>query len=269
MKNNSYICRMDKSGIYTITNLIDNKIYVGYATNFRKRKAAHLSDLRKNKHKNIHLQRAFNRGGESNFVCELIEECPIELLPSMENYWSNLLNSHNPKFGYNILPTSNVGIITHSQETREKLSKSHLGKKLSQETIEKIRKVNTGRKHTEDAKNNMKTSLHENIKQGSIKLSEIQVREIIGLINSGEKSSKIARKYNVSRWTIANIKYDKQWKFIDKGFVKQNKSRYSIEQIQQVKSRLSNNIKVREISLELNIPIGIIYKIKARPNYGM
>ena len=43
---------MDKCGIYTITNTIDNKVYVGYATNFRKRKAAHLSDLRKNKHKN-------------------------------------------------------------------------------------------------------------------------------------------------------------------------------------------------------------------------
>ena len=39
---------MDKSGIYTITNILDNKIYVGYATNFRKRKGDHISNLRKN-----------------------------------------------------------------------------------------------------------------------------------------------------------------------------------------------------------------------------
>ena len=39
---------MDKSGIYTIANILDNKIYVGYATNFRKRKGDHISNLRKN-----------------------------------------------------------------------------------------------------------------------------------------------------------------------------------------------------------------------------
>lgn len=260
---------MDKSGIYTITNLLDNKIYVGYATNFRKRKGDHISNLRKNKHKNIHLQRAFNRDGENNFKVELLEEYPINILPSMENYWCNLLNAHNPNFGYNILPTSDFGLITHSKESREKISKALKGRKLSKEHKEKCKTINIGRKHTEEAKVKMKMALHENVKKGSIKLNEEQVKEIIYLINTGEKSSIIAKKFNVSRWTIANIKYNKQWKFLDKEYIKSNKSRYSIEQINRVREELNNNKAVKEISLELNIPTGIIYKIKYRHNYGM
>ena len=269
MKNNSYITRMDKSGIYTITNLIDSKIYVGYATNFRKRKGDHFANLKNNKHKNIHLQRAYNKYGKDNFICELIEECEVEHLTSQENYWSNLLDAHNPKRGYNIRPTGIDTLVSHSQETKDKISKSHLGKKLSKETIEKLKIINTGRKHTEKSKDNMREAMYENVKGGCIKLNETQVKEIIGLINSGEKSSKIAEKFGVDRHTISNIKYNKQWKFIHKGIVRQNKSRYSVEQINLVKQKLSENKIIKEISLELNIPIGIIYKIKARPNYGM
>ena len=78
---------MDISGIYTITNLLDDKIYVGYATNFRKRKGDHISRLRKNKHKNIHLQRAFNRDGENNFKIELLQVSYIQ------NYYHEYLIS--------------------------------------------------------------------------------------------------------------------------------------------------------------------------------
>jgi hypothetical protein len=37
-----------------------------------------------------------------NFNFELIEECEISLLPSIENYWMNLLKSFHSDFGYNI-----------------------------------------------------------------------------------------------------------------------------------------------------------------------
>lgn len=210
MKNNSYICRMDKSGIYTITNLIDNKIYVGYATNFRKRKGDHFANLNNNKHKNIHLQRAYNKYGRNNFVCELIEECEVKHLTSQENYWSNLLDTHNPKRGYNIRPTGVDTLVSHSQETRDKISRALKGKKLSPEHIEKCRLSNLGRIHTEEENEKVRQGIYKSCKEGAIKLNEQNIKDIIELINKGIKSGIIAKQFNVTRHTIANIKYNKQ-----------------------------------------------------------
>lgn len=260
---------MDKSGIYTITNLIDNKIYVGYATNFRKRKGDHFANLNSNKHKNIHLQRAYNKYGRDNFICELIEECEVEHLTSQENYWSNLLDTHNPKRGYNIRPTGVDTLVSHSQETRNKISKSKIDIKLSEEHCKNIGLSKKDIPLSEEHKEKLKIKTYEANKKGIKKLNEEKVKEIVTLINQGIKTSVIAKQFNVDRHVISKIKYNKMWTFIDKGVIKQNKSRYSIEQIQQVKDRLKDNIKVRDISIELNISIGVIYKIKDRPNYGM
>ena len=40
-----------KPGIYKITNTVNNKIYIGCASNIRTRINGHLYDLRKNMHK--------------------------------------------------------------------------------------------------------------------------------------------------------------------------------------------------------------------------
>lgn len=207
---------MDKSGVYTITNLLDNKIYVGYATNFRKRKGDHISNLRKNKHKNIHLQRAFNRDGESNFKIELLEEYDIDTLPSMEHYWCNLLQTHNPKKGYNILPTSEFGLITHSEETRNKISTKLKGKKKSKTHIQNISDSRKGFITSNDIKEKLRESVCKTYSKGVFKLNEGKVKEIIELINKGLKTSEIARIYNVDRHTISNIKSGKAWSFVTK-----------------------------------------------------
>lgn len=260
---------MDKSGIYTITNLLNNKIYVGYATNFRKRKGDHISNLRKNKHKNIHLQRAFTRDGESNFKIELLEEYNIDILPSMEHYWCNLLQAHNPEKGYNILPTSEFGLITHSKETRDKISKSKIGIKLSEEHCKNIGISKTGIIPSEETKSKLRIKTQESCKKGKVKLTEVQVLKIVALINNGIKSSKIAEQFNVTRHTIANIKYSKQWNFIDKGLVKQNKSRLSLKEIEEVREKANNKIKYQIISKEYDIPFSMISKIKNNLRYGL
>lgn len=260
---------MDKSGIYTITNLLDNKIYVGYATNFRKRKGDHISNLRKNKHKNIHLQRAFNRDGENNFKVELLEEYSIDVLPSLENYWCNLLDSHNPNFGYNILPTSEFGLITHSKETREKLSKSKLGYKCSEEHCKNIGLAKKGIPLSEEHKEKLRIKTYEANKKGIKKLNEEKVKEIVFLINQGIKTSIIAKQFNVDRHIISKIKYGKMWNFIDKGEIKQNKSRLSIEQIKEIREKANSKVKYKIISKEYDIPFSMISKIKNNLQYGL
>lgn len=61
------------SCIYTITNKINGKIYVGKTYNFFNRKSQHKCALRENTHENRHLQRAWNTYGEDSFIFEILE----------------------------------------------------------------------------------------------------------------------------------------------------------------------------------------------------
>lgn len=116
---------MNGIGVYTITNLVNGKIYVGSALiSFRVRWNVHKSKLRNNKHDNQHLQFAWNKYGESNFKFEILEECLSEYCTSTEQYWINMLNVCNRKFGYN--KASNTTVF-------------RLGVRNSPEAIEKIR----------------------------------------------------------------------------------------------------------------------------------
>lgn len=114
------------TGIYTITNLVNGKIYVGSSTSgFDKRWWRHLSYLRANKHKNTILQNSWNKYGESNFRFEVLEECEPKLCVGLEQYWINLLGVTNRNFGYNIriLAKNNFG-LKHTEETKLRMSNS-------------------------------------------------------------------------------------------------------------------------------------------------
>lgn len=103
--------KYQKSGIYTITNLVNGKMYVGYTTNFTDRKSQHFTTLENQNHKNKHLQNAFNKYGKESFIFEILEECEYQFLTSQEHYWTTILSTHNRKYGYNQLPTNpNTGV---------------------------------------------------------------------------------------------------------------------------------------------------------------
>ena len=64
--------------VYKIQCEKDGRFYIGASINSHKRKLEHFNDLRKNKHHNIFLQRAFNKYGEESFsytVLETFEDC--------------------------------------------------------------------------------------------------------------------------------------------------------------------------------------------------
>lgn len=63
----------NKAGIYKIINKINGNFYIGSAVNFSKRFFQHKSNLKKCKHHNTHLQRAYDKYGSSNFEFELFE----------------------------------------------------------------------------------------------------------------------------------------------------------------------------------------------------
>jgi group I intron endonuclease len=119
-----------RTGIYIIVNLINNKFYIGSASySLVQRISHHFQDLRKNKHFNRHLQSAYNKYGEDNFVAFEIEYCSPEKCLDREQYY---LDTYNPDYNIQKVARSPLG-VKRSEETKKKLSESAKGRKWSQE----------------------------------------------------------------------------------------------------------------------------------------
>lgn len=137
-----------KTGIYTIENTVNGKLYVGYATDIWVRWSGHRYNLNRNNHANPHLQSAVNKYGIDKFLFEILEECEEQYLCSQEHWWCNMLNVHNRKYGYNERPTNPNGSSRASEESKKKMSIVRKAM-VTDELRERCRKTMTGRKPTE------------------------------------------------------------------------------------------------------------------------
>ena len=93
-----------KIGIYKITNLINNKVYIGQSKNIKKRWNSHRSRAFNSNapdYENV-LYRSIRKYGLENFTFEVIENCSMKELNERENFWINYYRSNNSDFGYNI-----------------------------------------------------------------------------------------------------------------------------------------------------------------------
>jgi len=94
---------MKISGVYQITCLANNKIYIGSSKNIYYRWKKHKQALVKSKHKNIYLQRSWNLYHEENFAFEILEEVSnLELLIGREQFWLDNKQSYNAEVGFNM-----------------------------------------------------------------------------------------------------------------------------------------------------------------------
>lgn len=158
--------------IYTITNNINNKIYVGQTISPKERWFKH-----KNEAKHIdtrsyksHLYNAMNVYGADNFSFEIIEECDCEILDERERYWIQELNTLEPN-GYNI---NNGGRKLfgkenpfygkhHTDETKQIISEKNTGRKATDEERKMRSQINRGsnnpfygKKHSDETKRKIK-----------------------------------------------------------------------------------------------------------------
>ena len=126
--------------IYMILNTVNEKVYIGQTRkdDARGRKRSHLSYLRKNIHQNNHLQSAWNKYGEGSFVFSVVVQAnSLEQLDDLERIWISIYDATNHQFGYN-KETGGNAYKEVSAETREKIRRGNLGKKLSEETKAKL-----------------------------------------------------------------------------------------------------------------------------------
>lgn len=120
--------------IYRITNMANNKFYIGSALSFERRSWQHKYDLRRGKHKNPRLQAAWNKYGEDMFVFEVLEEIPAgEDQLAWEN--KHLHVCVGQPDCYNINPDAELPRlgVPHTEASKRKTSASRKGKAAGEE----------------------------------------------------------------------------------------------------------------------------------------
>ena len=86
--------------IYKITDLINDKVYIGKTLKTaEERWKEHCYEYKRERCEKRPLYSAMNKYGVENFICETIEECPTENLSDREIYWIEYYNSFH--YGYN------------------------------------------------------------------------------------------------------------------------------------------------------------------------
>ena len=128
--------KQKQPGVYTITFLNYNKVYVGSTGNLYGRYLAHLWHLNNNKHWNKCLQNTFNKDPEIKFFF-----LPTESREQAYEVEQELIDNYKPTgLLFNIATDArNSGVsYQHTEEAKKKIGDAHRGRKHSEETKHKV-----------------------------------------------------------------------------------------------------------------------------------
>lgn len=147
---------MKKYGIiYIIKNVINNKLYIGQTMyDFKTR---YQNNLYKNTD-NVHLKKSIEKYGLENFVID--EEFDVayskEELDKLEKMYINIYETMNREKGYNKMSGGSNG--RPNEETKRKMSESHLGIMHTEESKKLMSEIKKGIKPTVETKKKMSES---------------------------------------------------------------------------------------------------------------
>jgi group I intron endonuclease len=184
-----------ESGIYKITNIQTNHVYIGQSVVVKRRLRRHTQQLRDGIHENSYLLRHYNKYGKDNFTFEIIEYCSLDEMDMRECYWIDYYDSMNRAKGYNLESGGNPQKV------------------LSEETKEKKRGKNNpmyGKKWNENQRNGIPIANRGN----SNLLVEKDVENIKIRIASGATRTEIAKEYGLHISTVSKITRGKNWTWV-------------------------------------------------------
>jgi len=194
-------------GIYSITNKINGKCYVGQSIDIERKFKQH-----RNGHDSSsqYLKNAIAKYGFDNFDFVTIEECDPNDLNYKEQFWVLELDTMVPN-GYNLTSGGGQGIFV-SNKTRRKMSESHSGEnnhfyglKHTDKIKKKLSEIKQGElnnrygtKHTEETKRKMSEAQRGEKHYGYGKPLSQETKDKLSIALSGrvfstEHREKIAR----------------------------------------------------------------------------
>ena len=141
--------------IYKATNKINGKVYIGFDSNWPNRQTDHKHNY---KTKRFKFYNAIKKYGWDNFEWEIIyqskdgEYC----LNHMESYFIEQYDSFKNGYNSTIGGEGTLGWAKFiSEETRKRMSDSHLGKVMDKEIRTKISNTLKGKQKTDETKKRM------------------------------------------------------------------------------------------------------------------
>ena len=159
-------------------------MYIGQSINIEKRWRGHKCELNHNRHRNGHLQNAWNKYGEENFMFSVLEECQRNELDEKEIYWIDRRKTTTDDCGYNMQYGGSSGLHTEEYKIYMK----------------------------EKMKGNTNGGLGET--NGQSKITENQALRVINMLIDGLQASEIHKKTCVSLGTIKHIRQKDTWAYL-------------------------------------------------------
>jgi hypothetical protein len=220
--------------------------------------------------KNYAFYNAINKYGWENIIWEIIDTAKSqEELDCKEIYWIDYYNTYiGNKNGYNMtIGGGGASGHTVSKETKIKLSKMNKGKKLSSETKVKISKKLKGKYIGEKNANYGKQLSEErkiylsNISKG--RTFTIETKSKLSKANKGRIHGEEVRK-NMSEAHKGKPLSEEHKKSLSKVRRGENNSNAKITEkiAKEIKIRLANGEKTKNIVNELNVTENIVKNIK-------
>lgn len=208
-------------GIYKITNLINNKIYIGQSTHIKTRWKSHQNDYNNSNSSgyNTMLYNAMRKYGIENFKFEILEECNLEELNNKECYWIKYYNTYigfENCNGYNMTLGGNYSsphsLLTYNQVEEIKnllmnssISQTELGEQYGVSSMT-ISDINRGIIWVDDSLNYPLRKI--NIRKGRLEKINITKEELYDLLIQNQGNFSLTgrqlgvNRHTISRWCI-------------------------------------------------------------------
>ena len=272
--------------IYLITNLINNKVYIGQTNNPILRWSQHKSNAKYNRGHQV-ITKAMVKHGVSNFTFEVIASCKDQKnADSCEAEIINQYDSRNIYKGYNIDAGGNttprtpdiLKKISESLKKHYQEHQSHMkGKKLSEEWKLNMSKASIGKPGTNTGKNfddtwrlKISKSLAGKSRQNRRRFNQNIEKQICKLYTDENYSMyALGKKFNCQRSLISTILKRNNIKQRDSNYRGHQNIKKKFSEIQEkeiCELYLNNNLNIKDLSVKFNCGKTTIRDILLRNN---
>lgn len=223
-----------EAGVYMIYCKTSEKAYIGSSSRLYNRLSGHKAHLNRQRHRNPHLQSAYNLYGKDAFiflVLETTERRDSEFLLERENHYLLLLDL---SMVYNMTIPATIGGTLGATRTLEhkaaisRAAKGHTylrGIKRDPAVVAHIAALLRGRKHTPEqiaraaaakaAAFLEKPDIYKGEQNGRAKLTAESVREIRKLYLTGISQTKLGKMFGVCQAVVSKIVLRQSWDHVE------------------------------------------------------